>query len=236
MLFEYPTEEDWEKIARDFPFEKLNVRIGDFKKRANSNDLEEFFGNIELQTWTMHLQSRLFDVFRSFVLLMYYYQKGIPDAEWFISPGKRGQSVEYFPHFETRHYLIKDQFDFYVDIFYYKVFAAWDTLGHILNVLFEMGIEKPSFKSAINHLERRDHYLWSRLRLILSDPEFERANKIRNSITHNFQPNLQSSGVARPEKNTYTFGVGDYTTSKMITDNVLKSLELFEKTLEIIRA
>lgn len=234
MLFEYPSESDWERIARTFPCRKLDISLDDFGGETDS--IKKLLDYQELQAWAIHLQNRLIDVFKSYVFLMYYYEKGIPDTEWYISPGKKGQSIQYFPHFEVRHFLIKDQFDFYADIFYYKIFSAWDTIGHLLKTLFELkDLSKPTFKSVVNQLEQKKPDLYRDLKLIINNPDFKQANEIRNNVTHNFLPGHQDSGIAKSSKNKITLGVGKYTPSTTIKSNVAKALELFEKTLEHVK-
>ena len=55
-------------------------------------------------------------------MLMFYHRKGIPDDPWFISPGKEGQSVQYLPNFEEKHFWYKSQFDYYADYSTTKLF------------------------------------------------------------------------------------------------------------------
>ena len=74
------------------------------------------------------------DVATSYVLTMFYYGKGIPDKRWYISPGRNGASIQYYPDFADVHFQIKAWFDFYSDVLYYKLFSAWDLMGHVLNV------------------------------------------------------------------------------------------------------
>jgi len=102
------------------------------------------------------------DVAKSYTLLTCFFEKGIPDEEWHISPSKSGASIEYFPHFEPMHFEIKDWFDYYSDTFYYKLFSALDMVGHLLNVRHELGIEQQqvSFRRAVNQLPDRDNSLY----------------------------------------------------------------------------
>lgn len=62
----------------------------------------------------------------SYALARHYFDKGIPDDEWFVSPGINGSSVQYMPHFNDEHYLIR-----YWYCFLWKTFTArynlWET-------------------------------------------------------------------------------------------------------------
>jgi len=167
---------------------------------------------------------------------MFHFEKGIPDDEWFISPGRTGASVEYFPHFETKHHFTKAQFDYYADNFYYKLFSAWDSLGHLLNIMYELGIERASFDKAVKALAPIRPTLHTNLKAIIDSDEFSTMSKIRHNVTHNFLPGHVGSPIRRVSPNEWTFGVGSYTPSAMVKDNVIASLGLFAKTLDVIRA
>ncbi|KPJ50705.1 MAG: hypothetical protein AMJ41_00915 [candidate division Zixibacteria bacterium DG_27] len=232
MLFEYPSKDDWNELISSIPYEKLAVSIGDFKKKGDS--LNDFVGNLQIETWLEHLGHRLFDVQKSYVMLMYYYEKGIPDDEWFISPGKRGESIEYFPHFEKRHHLIKRQFDYYVDVFYYKIFSAWDNIGHVLNLAYDLGIKRVSFKCVVPKLKTSNAGLHGRLHSILEDDNFTKASDLRNTVTHNYLPSQVGSAVTR-RGDTVFFGAGDYIPSKVIKDNAAETVNLLVKTLDYIK-
>lgn len=235
MFFEYPSRDDWEKLVKTLPLEKLRINLSDFEKRGNSPN--HFVDSIEIDTWTMHLSHRLADICKSYVMLMYYYNKGIPDDEWYISPGRKGESIQYFPHFEKEHFYAKDQFDYYADMFYYKIFSAWDTIGHVLNVLDDLGIKEKnvSFNLAVKKLEEKNLNLYNNLKELKGDPNFKEAKRLRHDITHNYLPGSVGSGIKRPSNNTITYGVGSYTPSKKIKDNVIKAIGLLVKTLDYIK-
>src|SRR5437588_12145081 len=101
MFFEFPTKEEWRELEGSYPFEKLEVSEDHFEYTAYPQDsIERFSAVPEIITWTVHLQNRLIQTRWSYVLLMFHFSKGIPDDEWFISPSKEGQSIEYYTHFE----------------------------------------------------------------------------------------------------------------------------------------
>jgi hypothetical protein len=53
---------------------------------------QSFIGSQEIIFWVVQLQNRIVQTTWSHRLMMYYFNKGIPDDEWFISPGWEGQS------------------------------------------------------------------------------------------------------------------------------------------------
>jgi len=233
MLFEYPTKRDLQRIAKSFDVQKLNVRMEDF--HLNSNSIDAFSRSIELETWVVHLQNRIYDVWKSYVLLTYYFEMGIPDAKWHISPGKHGESVQYYPNFKEKHFKIKREFDYYVDVFYYKIFSAWDTVGHVLNVLHNLKIKKPTFSLVAEKMKSANINLCEELNIIVKHSHFEKAKELRNNITHNYLPSSIDAGIRRESKSKISFGIGSYTTSKEFYENILNSLDLFAMTLSCIK-
>lgn len=239
MFFDYPNEQDWPILEASYPFSKLHdVETVLANSWATDDSLASFLRGLEMRDWVMHLANRLIHVRRSYVMLKFYYDKGIPDAEWYISPGKNGESIQYFPHFEEKHFWHKTQFEYYADVFYYKLFSAWDTLGHLLNIEYDMQIERASFHKSITKLKTVNPNLNVRLQEdILKNDNFKRGRDFRDSITHNFLPGHVGSTITKAKvKNqlTVSMGVGNYIPSDEIMNNIINSLDLFTETMSII--
>jgi Cthe_2314-like HEPN len=234
---DFPSQNDWRKLASTWPFEKLQVSMDDFETKGRG--LEDFTKNNQLRTWAIHLHNRIYDVFRSYVMLRFYFEKGIPDEEWYISPGRKGESIRYFPHFEPVHFRIKEQFDYYADAFYYKLFTAFDTLGHLLNTRFDLGLSQKSttFSEAIKRLRGRNRALFTTLCTIKHDVDFKKARQLRHEVTHNYLPHSIGPTVTKSAAGNVThFGVGSYTPSKEIEENVLKMLDLLRRAVEACKS
>ena len=169
-------------------------------------------------------------------MLTYYFNKRIPDDEWRRSPGENGESIQFFPNFKEEHFYWKDQFDYYSDIFYYKLFSVWDTIGHMLNVIFEINVSLNNvhFKTVLKKLEFYNKILYEKLEKIKTDPVFEKASEIRNDITHNYLPNSVGLIVKKTKKNI-TVGVKNYFTTKEIKENIESVIILLKKTIEYIK-
>jgi len=236
MFFEFPTADEWRNLQDTYPFDRLELSEDHFRYTANpQGSMESFYAGSEIQTWTLHLKNRLIQTRWSYIFLMFHFTNGIPDDEWFISPGKNGESIQYYPHFEQKDHLTKAQFDYYADIFYYKLFSAWDTLGHILNVLYELGIDKPTFNEAVRKLEPVKPVLHTKLKSIIDSDDFVRMRDFRHNITHNHLPGNIGSSVRKVSPSHFTFGGGSYTPSGLVQANVTKSLDLFADTLAAIK-
>lgn len=234
MIFEYPSEEEWIEISNTFP---IKIELIDFEKTPYRNgSIRRTFIDIDISYLKYHLYNRLVDVKVSFIILKFLFLKGIPDEDWFISPGKNGVSVSYFPHFQNHHFKIKNQFDFYTDIFYYKLFTAFDSFGHIINLFYDLNIKEKSvtFCKAIQNLKGKNIVLYKNLNRIISDKSYKKAKNIRNEITHRYLPHHITSGIKRTER-SLSKGIGDYTTSKNIIENVDNILDIFLLTLRYFK-
>jgi hypothetical protein len=238
MIRKYPSKKEWKRIAGTFPVKRLHVHLNDFQRAYDPTTAgpREVFIRLETMNWEMHLQLRINQLWKSYILLSFFYDMGIPDHEWEGTNEDGG--TRYFPHFEKVHYQIKYEFDFYTDIFYYKISSAWDTLGHILFLIYRLKLgvkEKPSFALAIDRIKEVNPRLFGKLQDIRTDQVFVTAKTFRNAITHNFLPNSLGSDVRLATENMMTFGGRTYIPSGAFKTNVSEALSLFANTLEVIR-
>jgi len=228
MLLEFPDATEWRVLSGSYPYEDLEVNEALFPYTAHpTGSIEKFSAVPEIFVWTIHLQNRLAQTRWSHMMSMYYFNKGIPGEEWWISPGRKGQSVEYFPHFTRRDHDIKGLFHYYADVFYYKLFSAWDNLGHLLNIQYNLGLDRATFHKSVDSLKAVNPAVHSKLRAIRDSADFKTMKQFRHSITHNEPIGEVGSPIGRRSKNEVTFGTGAYITSAQIKDNAIKSLDLF---------
>ena len=236
MSWEYPTEEEWKEIYRSFPAADIVFSEYDFNfaQKKGLEGLNQLTTIKEINAWIMALENKWKDVARSYVMMNFYYDKGIPDEPYFISPGRKGESVEYFPNFKKVHYVRKDAFDFYADVYFFKVFSAFDGLWQLFNVYFKCGLDihKVTFESLCKRLE--DKKTADHLRIILADERYGESNKIRNAFVHRLPPQAQGPGISRKE-NTIGFGISEYTSSKQIAETAHRLLSYCVETHEKIR-
>ena len=238
---EFPTKADWKRIANSSSFQGLFSLLAHLENSEFGKDkkTQDFFEGMELQRYLHEVRQRLGDVARSYILMMHYYGKGIPDKRWYVSPSKDGHSIQYYPDFTERDFRIKGWFDFYSDTFYYKLFSAWDSIGHVIDVAYGPGIKKRAFSKAVSALGKikENEVLYRRLNEeILKSPEFTEAKKIRNDITHNYLPNVAGIIVDRSDAPKSLSLKVSYVTSEAIVANAQEALRLFAKTIEILLA
>lgn len=211
------------------------------KFELSLSDFEDGYYNIQMQYWLKEFNNRAFDLIVNYTLLKYYYDAGIPDEEWYKSPGENGKSVEYFPHFKREHYGILYWFGFYVDSYYTRFEGLIDTVYHIINVKYRLDIE-PSlgFKgNVLKKLEKKDKALFEYLNSLPDNPVYRQINEFRNNIVHNYRPNQIDSGFTRtinPDgSKIITMSVGNYTTSTEFLNNIKDSLDLLADITDVIR-
>ncbi|GEM_PF-1915132 len=232
IRYKFPNHDELRDVAQEHSFEDLASMAQVLTQ--GRRDYSEFVPYAQI--WAHYLFSRISDVRFSFWLLEYYYRQGIPDEEWWISPGRAGSSIEYFPHFNDNDYATKQLFDYFTDCFYLHLFATWDAIGQWLNSLFnlELGIDEVHFLKVVKKLKQKNHDLYSALMSIISDRSFEEATALRYTIVYRLHPGLVGSGFMWENESTLTIGVGEYTPSHHVRDNAFASMTLLQKTLEEI--
>lgn len=233
MLFLYPTHKDWVRIESQIDWGRVEILHSDFNL-INDNSLDQFSRSIDLDSWVLCSNNRIFDIRKSYIFLMFYYEQGIPDDKWWSQDTGH---VRYFPNFEPKHYFIKTNFDYYADTFYYKMFSSWDTVGQIINIAFNLRIpnEDVTFYRAHQQLKNSNTVLYDRLNLLINENEFKKAKKLRNALTHNYPPLDVSSPVTKISSNAISLGIGQYTTSTEIKENVIGIMELLAKAIQAIK-
>jgi hypothetical protein len=139
--FEYPSIEEFNEIANSFnPINELEFNIS-----LNQNSFNDFFENLIAKTefpfWIIRFNNKLRKIRISYIISKFHFLKGIPDDEWFITPGKNGGTVEYFQHFDKFHHFNKFMFSYYYEMFYYHFLSSVDVLYHILNIFLNLKID-----------------------------------------------------------------------------------------------
>ncbi len=88
--FEVPTREDWRRIYDASPFPKMFTMMDSFG--AVERKTEDFAKILELNGWLYEIRQRMADTAKSYCLMTFYYEKGIPDKRPYITPGQHGDS------------------------------------------------------------------------------------------------------------------------------------------------
>jgi hypothetical protein len=237
---QYPTPQDWDDICQRKQ-DSINKIQFEFNNRPyNLLDFSQI-KDMEYSYWLREFNNRSFDMITSYVMMMFYYDKGIPDDEWYISPGKTGKSIDYFPHFEERHFIYLYWFGFYMDSYYTKYFSLIDTIYHLVNIRYDLEVpSKLGFKSEISKkLKSVDTELHDFLNSLRNNTTLGKITDFRNNIVHNYRPNQVDSGINTVKRDgqiiEMSFTVGNYTKTSEFVNNINDSLDLMSLIVEKVR-
>jgi hypothetical protein len=234
--FEDITDVDLRETTKEGSLKDYKLPKGMFQKE------EDHFLNLDnwdTQHWETILENRLLSVERNFGYAMFYYYKGIPDDEWYMSPGKQGQSVQYYPHFEEKHYSNFYNFTYFVDMFFLQSSTVFETIGHLLFRLFNFKINEDnprdqiSFNNSIFKLKKIHRSLYKDLNKVKYSNDFKLGVRMRNDIAHNHPPYRIDSGITKSE-GLVSFGVGEYTTTNEIKKAMIGFLRSIRATFEVL--
>lgn len=223
----YPNEEEWKNIFNNSPFVGFSFSSSGFYNN-NLNAIDIFDSPI-INSYGLLLIQRFRSLVESYILLTFYYQLGIPDET------EKRDNNGIFKDFEPHHFGNKEKFDYYSDVFYFKVFSCWEVVGHILNIQYNLGIKKIEFKKVVRRLKGKDDDMFLKLSEIMSNIEFINANTYRNHITHNYSPNMPGL-VRRIDDNGVVIEyVQEYFSSSVVYENIKSVLELLKRSIEVIK-
>ncbi|TCZ79386.1 hypothetical protein E0485_05860 [Paenibacillus albiflavus] len=223
----YPNQEEWTDIFNRSPFKGFNFSSLDFiDKNVETTDI---FDTPILNSNGLQLIQRVRSLNESYILLNFYYELGIPDET------EQRKHKDLFINFEAHHYSIKEKFDYYTDVLYFNIFSCWETLGHILNIQYDLKMKRVDFKAIVRSLEKIDTEMFLKLNKIINDVEFKEANKYRHQITHNQLPNIPGLVRTLHKSGVETEKVQEYLCSKNAFKNINSIIELLKKSILIIR-
>ena len=238
--FETLTQEEWDKYLSTDIFKDM------FLAEGTLGESEDVFQNINrprLHEIIQEHNNKVGSLKITYALCRHYYDKGIPDEPWFISPGRNGQSIEYFPEFQDEHWMRQYWFNYFSDTFYLKISAVWDSIIEIINEYYGYGIaEDLRFRSNVFKKLKEDNAdIVNLFSSIQKDQLYVDAQKYRTAAAHGTSAGEMSNTVNTkrdvvteiPEivdgkvvkktikaKLVVEVGAGDYTNAKTIITNI----------------
>ena len=239
--FELLSQEEWNTYLAEENIDSIYVNKETFD--ANSDRIMMY--SILMEEIDA-LNNKVGSIKISYALCRHYYDKGIPDNPFYISPGKKGQSVQYFPKFEEEHWMRHYWFNHFSDAVYMKLFSVWDSTTEILDTFYGMGIDKNMrFKFRVmDKLKEINPALWGFLKNdVLGADIYQTAERYRNSFAHYSGPSSVSNSYKIERNKEMTFpemqedgsvkmvtkkvtafscGVGEYTYVENIMNNLLE--------------
>jgi hypothetical protein len=232
---QFPAKDDWNEIYKQSPFVQIKEILETFRIPQEAKGFNGLFVLTEMVIFYEEFENRIADLQKSYIFMMYFFGRGIPDNPWFISPSLDGKkTIQYFPEFEDIHYINKDWFDYFSEMFYFKYFSAFDVGAHMLKIFHNLEIKKPSFELVVSKLEDKNATLFNLLNRLRREEAYLLAKKVRNDITHNRAPSSNGMEVVRG-KNAGSLGVRkDYILSETIVENVRDCCHLLKKLLVVL--
>ena len=226
-------KDDFNRINVEANFSMLYPQDDNFDYSIHdAASLEAFAFGQQITPWIVDLSNRITQAIWSGVGLLYWKEQGIPDDRD-RADGVDG-GIKYFPDFENEHYFNLAMFAYFSSVFQSKIYAAWDNIGQILNLMYDLKIERVDFHRAVARLEAVRPNLHSDLQAIINSDDFKEFKRIRHNATHNELP-TGISGTVGVIPDGYSFGGGVYTKTADIQANALAILSQFKDTLEAIK-
>ncbi|MDA1772749.1 Cthe_2314 family HEPN domain-containing protein [Bacillus cereus] len=236
-LFEYPTKEEMLALLKDSPLNKLNLDEALFR-REGLNPMEQLDYSITIGEMLNLYQNRVFQANLSYAYVMSYFNRGIPDDEWFRSKATGG--VKYYPDFKNEHWTNKIHFEYHIDVFFQKAFTVLDIFGHLLFKYFDLTQEKKhgrlqdiTFNNAFWNLkhQRRDISLHKKMGKIKFSNRYKEVSKIRNAIIHS-QPPYVVHNRFETEEGVATTRI-HYTPSRELVEDMCDLSKFIQRIVEI---
>lgn len=235
-----PTKEEWTELydRKKEIFDNLQLDRGE--SSFNILDIFNAYYGIKLHSSIVEFNNRIFDLINNYIFLSYFYEKGIPDDEWYISPGKKG-GAEYFPHFKEGDHLIHYWFMFYVESYYARFYGVLDHIYHMINYKYRMDVEPAmGFNNQVmRKLKRLEPNLHLYLEQLRDNENMVKINKFRNDFIHNLRPGQLELGIERrvnaDGSKSFSSSVGKYTTASSFMENIEQSIDLLARTNEEIQ-
>ncbi|RCX17152.1 hypothetical protein DFR58_10846 [Anaerobacterium chartisolvens] len=181
--FELLTQDEWDNYLGVNFFDNMNIGIERFGVSMNG------FPDISHPRLAELIQdhnNKVGSLVITYALCRHYFDKGIPDDPWYISPGKEGQSIQYFPNFKEEHWMRRYWFNYFSDTFYMKLSSVWDSIIEILNHYYSLDypIKLGTRKKVIDWLDKNVKHIASIFKEIEQNQLYINAKDYRNRASH----------------------------------------------------
>lgn len=133
----------------------------------------------------------------TYALCRHYFDKGIPDDPWYISPGKDGSGVQYMPLFEDVHWMRRYWFNYFSDTYYLKISSVWDSVIEILNHYYELDYKSNFWLKIKVEKWLKDNVpdVYDIIESVFKDSKFINAQKYRTLAAHGTSPGTVTNTV-----------------------------------------
>ncbi len=201
--FESLSQEEWSRYLGSDLFDEMSLDVTSFNVNSNRLNLREV-GTLCLEDLIFEHNNKVVSLRATYALCRHYFDKGIPDDPWYISPGENGQSIQYMPKFREEHWGRQYWFNYFANTFYIRISALWDSVLEIINHYYEydfpdgQGLRNKIFK----HLQEDEPALAAIFNSIQNDALYKAAQKYRIEAAHGTSAGIIHNGV-KVQHDTY---------------------------------
>ncbi len=212
--YKYPSLDERKEVIKNYP----TLTSFGFKYKSGLESLindelsfDDALKKENLYWWDNCLLNRFGTLKETYIFMLTSYKRGFNDDYSNCS------------HLEIVNRL---QFDYFAEIFYYYFFSSRDIIAQIIRLYYKINIKEnklhfnEDFIRKINEVKVKD-----------SSMAFLKATKVasefRNGFAHRFTPTISDYRINITEeegKRYLNFGIGNFTKSKKIVENIDYSL------------
>ncbi|OMC83351.1 Cthe_2314 family HEPN domain-containing protein [Viridibacillus sp. FSL H8-0123] len=216
-----PSIGEWEKFNSSFDEEFPELQ---FATREGSFDLKEVVNGVfEADSWKYEFNWRVLNISTNYVLLMHFFEKGIPDNEYKNLTGEK--------------MYIHIWFSFYAESLLARIIGAYDILFQIVNADYQLKVKKGTRFNikVLQKLKPFNKRLHSCLSTFREDESYIKLVTLRNDFIHNNTPTNLDFGFSEEKPGVRSFGKGKYVKSQEVVDianNGIKHLQDIVKKIQ----
>ena len=192
--FELLSQDEWDAYLSVDYFDKL--RIDQDALRVSEGGLPNL-QSPRLAEMIKEHNNKVGALATTYALCRHYFDKGIPDDPWCVSPGSHGSSMQYMPLFQQEHWGRQFWFGYFSEVYYLKMFSIWDSVIQILNHYYGLNY-KSDFRlrsRVMNWLKANSTKVFCLLNEIADTGVHKEAKRFRNAAAHDVSPNAVSKTV-----------------------------------------
>lgn len=181
--FELLSQDEWDKYLGTDIFDDMRIEDTDLEV---SGDIFASLSHPGLHEMILKHNNKVGSLLITYALCRHYYDKGIPDDPWYISPGKDGQSIQYMPLFQEEHWMRQYWFNYFSDTYYLKISSVWDSVIEIINSFYSLGYASDLRlrSNVLKWLKTNKPSLYDVFNNIMTEVVYTDAQKYRTAAVH----------------------------------------------------
>lgn len=183
--FEIPNKADW-KYLESRNINAIRIDIEQFSVYKNALLLYP-----RISECIFGINNKVGSLCITYVLCRHYYDIGIPDEPWYVSPSLDGKkSIQYMPNFQPEHYMRRFWFNHFAANLYVTAFSIWDSIVELLNIFYDINAKSDlrQREEVIKCLKAKNPQIADLLTKLKDDPIYKQANDYRNKFVHGLSP------------------------------------------------